>query len=62
MAQDETRNNKRGFDWSLDVIGTTFLGSNSWFGESEGFIGANTDNWTEGAIEMGIGGHRLIAR
>lgn len=40
----------------LDIIGATFLGKNSYFGESESFNGANTDDWTEGAAELGIRG------
>ena len=58
MAQEETKQgNKKGLDWSLDIIGATFVGSNSWFGESESFLGANTDDWTEGAVELGVAGH-----
>ena len=45
-----------GFDVYLEIAGATFLGKNSYFGESEDFIGANTDNWTEGAFELGIRG------
>ena len=58
MAQDETKDgNEKGFDWNLDIVGATFLGNDSYFGESESFIGANTDNWTEGAVELGITGY-----
>jgi hypothetical protein len=58
MAQDATKEeNEKGFDWNLDIVGATFLGNNSYFGESESFIGANTDDWTEGAVELGITGY-----
>jgi len=47
---------ERGFDWNLNIAAATFLGSNSYFGESADVLGANTDDWTEAAIEVGFTG------
>jgi hypothetical protein len=48
---------EKAIDWNLQIIGATFLGNNSYFGESEEFYGANTDNWSEGVFELGVKGH-----
>jgi hypothetical protein len=37
------------FNADLAVVG--FLSNNSWFGQSESFLGANTDNWLELGFE-----------
>jgi len=36
------------------VIAAVFPGSNSWFGESESFLGDNTDSWSEFGAEIGL--------
>ena len=52
--QNEEEGAERGFDWNLNIAGVTFLGNNSYFGESADFLGANTDDWTEAAVEVGF--------
>lgn len=37
------------FNADLAVLG--FLNNNSWFGESESFLGADTDSWMELGFE-----------
>ncbi len=37
------------------VMGAGFLNSSSWFGESESFLGADTDDWGEFGAEIGLG-------
>lgn len=36
------------------VAGAGFFGSDSWFGESESFLGASTDTWGEFGAELGL--------
>ena len=36
------------------VAGAAFPGSNSWFGESESFLGDDTDFWAEFGAEVGL--------
>ena len=36
---------------NADTIGAAFFNSNSWFGQSEEFLGANTDHWQELGVE-----------
>jgi len=50
------------FEFYLEFIGATFLGSNSYFGESESFNCANTDDWTEGAAELGFKGNTGVGQ
>jgi hypothetical protein len=38
-------------DLGVDLVGAGFLNSNSWFGESESFLGEDTDNWIEYGVE-----------
>ena len=40
--------------FSLDLIGAGFGGSDAWFGESESFLGVNTNNWLEIGVEPGL--------
>jgi hypothetical protein len=55
LAQDKIRDEpQKGFNWQLDFAAATFLGNDSYFGESVGFNGANTDDWTEAAAELGF--------
>ncbi len=42
------------FDFNLTVTGAAFFGSDSWFGASDTFLGAETDDWMELGIEPGI--------
>ena len=42
---------ERGFEWNLHGAAVTFLGKNSYFGESDEFYSDNTDDWTEAAVE-----------
>ena len=52
----------RGFDWNLHGGAVTFLGNNSYFGESEAFIGANTDDWSEALLELGVLGFMPLGK
>ena len=36
---------------NVDTVGAAFFNSNSWFGQSEEFLGADTDNWQELGVE-----------
>jgi hypothetical protein len=36
---------------NADTVGAAFFNSNSWFGQSEEFLGANTDHWQELGVE-----------
>jgi hypothetical protein len=60
--EDASAGNQRGFDWILHIGAATFLGRNSWFGQSEEFVGAETDNWSEAAIKLGFKGHTPLGR
>ena len=63
LAQDGTEAEaEKVFDWNLQIVGATFLGNHSYFGESEGFYGVNTDNWSEGAFELGIKGRSSLGK
>ena len=62
LTADEELGDNSAYKIYLDIIGATFLGENSYFGESDSFIGANTDNWTEGAAELGIRGETSVAQ
>ena len=54
-------------DFKLEAVGAVFTGADSWFGESEAFLGADTDEWGELglepglALELGAGRGRLFA-
>jgi hypothetical protein len=37
--------------FSVDVVGAAFSATDSWFGESDGFLGGNTDDWSEFGAE-----------
>jgi len=39
------------YEFGADLIGAGFFGSGSWFGESDTFLGANTDQWLEFGAE-----------
>lgn len=53
--KDDTKLN-----FSLGFAAGTFFGNNSYFGESESFLGANTDTWSEGAFELGLNGETPV--
>jgi hypothetical protein len=40
---------------NFSAMGAYFLNDDSWFGESESFLGADTDTWGEFAAEIGLG-------
>lgn len=42
-------------DLEFNIVGAQFMNSNSWFGESEAFLGADTEDWSELGTELGIG-------
>jgi hypothetical protein len=44
----------RKVNFELTVIGAQFLNQDSWFGESESFLGADTDDWSEFGAEPGL--------
>lgn len=52
----------RKVDFKLTAVGAQFQNEDSWFGESENFLGGDTDDWAEFgvepglAFEMGLGG------
>jgi hypothetical protein len=54
-------------DLNVNVVGAVFTGSDSWFGESTTFLGADTDHWAELGLEpglsfeTGVGGGTLFA-
>jgi hypothetical protein len=50
---DLYKNEAKGTDlkFNADVIAAWYNSNNSWFGNSEAFLGANTDNWTDIGIE-----------
>jgi hypothetical protein len=56
----------RKVDLELTVVGATFMNTDSWYGESENFLGGDTDDWSEFgaepgiAFEMGLGGGTLF--
>ena len=58
-AEEKT---ETGFDWYLDIAVATFLGNNSYFGESVSFTGANTDDWSEAVVELGLKGHTSLGK
>jgi len=63
FAQDQAEEGaEKGFDLNLDIVAATFLGNNSYFGESVDFNGANTDDWTEAAIELGLKGFSQLGK
>ncbi len=45
---------KTKLDLNVEVVGATFGFTGSYFGNSEEFNGANTDTWSEGALEIGL--------
>ena len=51
-----------GFEWNLQANAVTFLGKNSYFGESKEIFGANTDDWTEAAVELGFLGFMPLGK
>jgi hypothetical protein len=59
--KDETK-----LDLNFTVVGAQFINQDSWFGESENFLGGDTDDWAEFgaepglAFEMGLGGGTLF--
>jgi len=46
----------RRLDFYLNFATATFFGDNAYFGESENVYGANLDDWTEVAFELGFSG------
>ncbi|HUL82370.1 MAG TPA: hypothetical protein VL131_09510 [Gammaproteobacteria bacterium] len=50
------KNDGRGtkLDFTLDLAGAWYGGRNSWFGQSEAFLGANTDTWADIGAEPGL--------
>jgi hypothetical protein len=44
----------RKVDFKLTVVGAQFMNTDSWFGESENFLGGNTDDWAEVGAEPGV--------
>ena len=56
LIAEEESDDDSNFKVYLELVGATFLGRNSYFGESESFNGANTDDWSEGAAELGFKG------
>jgi len=55
-TQDNEEGTERGFEWNLSGAAVTFLGKNSYFGESREIYGDNTDDWSEAAAELGFSG------
>jgi hypothetical protein len=52
-AEQEILSNDDGMmlTFSVDVIGAGFSATDSWFGESDAFLGTNTDDWAEFGAE-----------
>jgi hypothetical protein len=40
--------------FNIDVIGVWYASTDSWFGQSEPFLGANTDNWADLGAEPSV--------
>ena len=49
-------------DFKLELQGAVFANKNSNFGESKSFLGADTDNWQEAAVEAGFAGEYPLAQ
>ena len=47
-------------NFMLEISAASFGGSNSWFGESESFLGDDTENWAESSAELGFNGETVI--
>lgn len=52
-AEQEILSNDDGMKltFNVDVVGAGFSATDSWFGESDAFLGANTDDWAEFGAE-----------
>ena len=61
-TQDNEDEAERGFKWNLQASAVTFLGKNSYFGESKEIFGANTDDWTEAGVELGVSGYMPLGQ
>lgn len=55
-------------DFNIDFVSAGFIGSDSWFGQSEEFLGEETDDWLELGVEpkfsfeTALGKGRLVAQ
>ena len=63
FAQDQAEQEaEKNFDLNLDIVTATFMGNNTYFGQSIDFNGANTDDWTEAVIELGLKGFKPLGK